>query len=156
MIQIGFYSFLALSQKPKIRIKFSASWWSGNKKHFCVLFIASHALLQSHVKSNRHSKRNFLTCYSCSHYSSMPLSTIFFHCKSNEIYYWKRKIFFLPTKKLIVLFRYPQKNMSFRCHLTADWVLRCMKYDNKKDAEKCVGTMVLLPKKLLLKHISIC
>ena len=26
--------------------KFSASWWSGNKKYFCFLFIASPALLK--------------------------------------------------------------------------------------------------------------
>ena len=37
-----------------MRIKFSVSWWSGNKKFFCVLFKASCALLQSHIKFNKH------------------------------------------------------------------------------------------------------
>ena len=38
---------------------------------FCFLFIASRALLQRHTEFNRILKRNFLTCYSCSYYSSM-------------------------------------------------------------------------------------
>ena len=35
------------------RIRFSASWWSGNEKYFCYLFIANRALLQSHTEFNR-------------------------------------------------------------------------------------------------------
>ena len=51
---------------------FSASWWSGNEKYFCFLFIASGALLQSHAEFNRLYKETFLhaipvritaTCY---------------------------------------------------------------------------------------------
>ena len=33
--QIFFYPLFVLSYKPKTRIWFSASWWSGNKKYFC-------------------------------------------------------------------------------------------------------------------------
>ena len=42
-----------LSYKPKTRIRFSASWWPGNEKYFCFLFIASRALLQSDAEFNR-------------------------------------------------------------------------------------------------------
>ena len=42
-----------LSYKPKKRIWFSASWWCGNEKYFCFLFIVSRALLQSHTEFNR-------------------------------------------------------------------------------------------------------
>ena len=42
-----------LLQKPKTRIKFSASWWSDNKKQFCFLFIVSHALLQRYAEFSR-------------------------------------------------------------------------------------------------------
>ena len=52
-LQICFYLLLVLSYKPKTRIWFSASWWSGNEKYFCFLFIASLALLQSHAEFNR-------------------------------------------------------------------------------------------------------
>ena len=38
-----FFSFFPY--KPKTRIRFLASWWSGNEKCLCFLFIASHALL---------------------------------------------------------------------------------------------------------------
>ena len=54
------------SAEPKnTRIKFSASWWSGNKKHPCFVFMASRALFQRHVEFNRLLKRNFLACYIC-------------------------------------------------------------------------------------------
>ena len=33
-----FYSFFFLLEKTQIRMKFSASWWSGNKKYFCFLY----------------------------------------------------------------------------------------------------------------------
>ena len=46
-------SSFVLSCKPKIRIRFSASWWSGTKRCFCFLLIVSRALLQSHVEFNR-------------------------------------------------------------------------------------------------------
>ena len=38
--------------KPKTTIKFPKSWWSGNNKYFCFLFIASRVLLQSHAEFN--------------------------------------------------------------------------------------------------------
>ena len=66
-----FYPFFGLSYKPKTRIRFPASWWSGNEKYFYFLFIASCASLQTHAKFNRPLQRNFLTCYSCSRYNSM-------------------------------------------------------------------------------------
>ena len=73
-------SFLALSYKPKTRIRFSASWQSGNNKCFSFFFIASRALLQSHAEFNRLSYRNFLIFYCCSYYSSMVQS------KTNILY----------------------------------------------------------------------
>ena len=42
-----FYFFL---QK---KIKFSASWWSGNEKYFCSLSVASRVLLQNYGELNR-------------------------------------------------------------------------------------------------------
>ena len=45
-LQICFYLLLVLSYKPKTRIWFSASWWSGNEKYFCFLFIANHPNLK--------------------------------------------------------------------------------------------------------------
>ena len=62
-----------LLEKPKIRINFSASWWSGNKKYFCVLFIASRTLRQRYAEFNRLLWKNFLICFSCSYYSSMGI-----------------------------------------------------------------------------------
>ena len=43
----------ALLQEPKIRIKFSANWWSGCEKYFCFLLIASLALFQMDAEFNR-------------------------------------------------------------------------------------------------------
>ena len=60
-----FCPFLQTKNKNQASVR----WWSGNKKYFFLLFIASHRLLQSHVKFNRRLKRNFLTCYSCLYYS---------------------------------------------------------------------------------------
>ena len=51
---------------------------SGNEKYFCILFVASLALIHSHSEFNRLLLRNFLTCYSCSYYSSM-IPVIFQH-----------------------------------------------------------------------------
>ena len=62
--KFAFTLFFFISYKPKTRIRFSASWWSGNEKYFCFLFIASRALLQSYAEFNRPLQRNFLTCYS--------------------------------------------------------------------------------------------
>ena len=41
-----FLSFFVLLEKIKIRVKFLASCWFGNKKYFCVLFIGSCAVLK--------------------------------------------------------------------------------------------------------------
>ena len=68
--KFAFILFFVLSCKTKTRIKFWASWWSGNEKYCCFLFIASRGLLQSHAKFNKLLYRNFLACYSCSYYSS--------------------------------------------------------------------------------------
>ena len=56
------YSFVFFSLKPKTRINFSASWWSGNKRYSWLLFIASRASLQRHAEFNSLLQRNFLTC----------------------------------------------------------------------------------------------
>ena len=45
-------SFFFLSHKLKTRVKFSASWWSGNEKYFSFLFIAIRALLQSQMPNS--------------------------------------------------------------------------------------------------------
>ena len=52
-LQVHFYPFFVFSQKPKTRINFSASRWSGNKKQFCFLFMANCALLRRYAKFNR-------------------------------------------------------------------------------------------------------
>ena len=39
--------------ETKKTIKVLASWWSGNKKWFCCLFISSPALLERYVEFNR-------------------------------------------------------------------------------------------------------
>ena len=50
-------NLLASSFCPFLQTKrktwFSASWWSGNEKYFCFLFIASRALLQSQAEFNK-------------------------------------------------------------------------------------------------------
>ena len=61
----GFIQLFVLFYKRKTKIRFSASWLSGNEKYFCSLFIVSRTLLQSHAKFNRLLESNFLTCYSC-------------------------------------------------------------------------------------------
>ena len=48
-----FLSFFVLLEKTKIRMKFSSSCWFGDKKYFCVLFIASHTLSQRYSEFNR-------------------------------------------------------------------------------------------------------
>ena len=71
LVTNGFYTLFVLSYKPETRIKFSASWWSGNEKCLCILSIESCALLQSHAEFNGLLQRSFITCYFCSDYSSM-------------------------------------------------------------------------------------
>ena len=50
----------------------------GLVKYSCFLFLASRALLQSHAGFNRLLYKGFLTCYSCSYYSSMVKIILFF------------------------------------------------------------------------------
>ena len=38
--------------KPKARTIFLGSWWSGNEKYSCILFIASRAPLKKHAEFN--------------------------------------------------------------------------------------------------------
>ena len=45
--------------ETKIRIKFSASWWSGNENISVFLLIANRALLQSHAELSRLLKKKF-------------------------------------------------------------------------------------------------
>ena len=42
-------SLFVFSYEAKTEVNFSESWWSGNKKYFCFLFIASRPLLQRHA-----------------------------------------------------------------------------------------------------------
>ena len=44
--------FLSFLTNQKQESLFSASWWCGNEKYFCLLFIASRALLQSPYKTD--------------------------------------------------------------------------------------------------------
>ena len=66
--KIAFILFLSFLTNQKQESGFSKMvvW---QQEIFFLLFIASHRLLQSHVKFNRRLKRNFLTCYSCLYYS---------------------------------------------------------------------------------------
>ena len=94
-----FLSSFFISYKLKTRIWFSASWWSGNEKYFCFLFIASRALLQSHAEFNRLLERNFLTCYSCTYYSFMVVAHSFeeiLFCHMNFIFsrFWSCSVWF--------------------------------------------------------------
>ena len=60
LVKNSLLSSFVLFYTSKTRIRFSASWWSGNKKYFCFFFITSCTLLQSHVKFNKLLQRNFL------------------------------------------------------------------------------------------------
>ena len=44
------FSFLTNQNQESV---FQQSWWSGNEKYFCFLFVASRAVLQSHDELNR-------------------------------------------------------------------------------------------------------
>ena len=81
-----FVFFFVLSDKPKTRIRFFASWWSGSKKYFCFLFIAIRVLLKIYADFNRLLQRNFLTCY-CSWYYSSILYVCYF------VVYVKNRLF---------------------------------------------------------------
>ena len=70
------FTFIPLcvpSLKPKARIQFSASWWSGDEKYLCFLIIVSCTLLQGCPKLKRLLLMDFLTCYHCSYYASKSL-----------------------------------------------------------------------------------
>ena len=64
-----FIPFLSFHRNQKQA--FLASWWSGNEKYFCMLFIASRALFQRYAEFNRLLEKDFRTCYSCPYYNSM-------------------------------------------------------------------------------------
>ena len=59
--KVIFCPLFVFSYKPKTRIRFSTSWWSGNKKYFCFLFenvrtfvdieIAVHFMISSRLKT---------------------------------------------------------------------------------------------------------
>ena len=59
--------FVEIKNKNQI----SSSWWSGNEKYFCALFMASRALIQRYAEFNRLLWKDFLKCYSRLYYSSM-------------------------------------------------------------------------------------
>ena len=48
-IILFFFPFLQTKNKNQV----FSSWWFGNNKYFCFLFIASRALFQSHAEFNR-------------------------------------------------------------------------------------------------------
>ena len=50
--KFSFIPFLPFRKIQK-KIKLPASWWSGNEKYFCFVFILGLALLQSHAEFNR-------------------------------------------------------------------------------------------------------
>ena len=52
------FSFFS-SNEPKTRTISLGSWWSGNKKYFRFLFIASHTLFERHAEFNNFLKWNF-------------------------------------------------------------------------------------------------
>ena len=53
-------SFVCPFVETKNNNQISASWWSGNEKYFCLLLIASRALLQRYAEFNRLLKTIFL------------------------------------------------------------------------------------------------
>ena len=53
------FKFTFTHLQPNRRIKFSASWWSGNEVYFCFLFVTSRALLHRYVEF-KFNKRIFL------------------------------------------------------------------------------------------------
>ena len=104
-------SSFSISYKLKTRTWFSGSWWSGKEKKFCLLFIVSRALLQSHAEFNRILYRNLPTCYSCSYCSSMiklnPTSLHYYRGKQYKngkltVYLTKCCYLFLPFSLFIV------------------------------------------------------
>ena len=52
-LQIHLYHLFVLSYKPKTKVRFLAIWWPGNEKYFCLLFIASCTLLESHAEFDK-------------------------------------------------------------------------------------------------------
>ena len=70
LLQICFYHPFVLSYKPKKRIWFAASWWSGNEKYFCFLFKRV-ALCFKAMPNLTYFYKGIFLCYSCSHYNSI-------------------------------------------------------------------------------------
>ena len=67
---------VVFSYKLKTRIRFSASWWSGNQRYFYFLFIVSRVLLQSHAKF----QQNFIKEF----FYMLFLFVLYFHAISQE------------------------------------------------------------------------
>ena len=99
--------------QAKTRIRFSASWWSGSKKYFCFLFIASRALLQSHTEFNRLLQGNFLKCYSCSYYSSMIITHVKSKGSKKQPFNKKGRNLLVPSLQSCQLGQDDRKNRIF-------------------------------------------
>ena len=77
MLQIRFYPLFVLSYKPKARLRFSASWWSGNKKYLCFCLWQVALYFKVIPNSIEFYKGIFLHfTFFCSYYSCILLDTI--------------------------------------------------------------------------------
>ena len=83
--------------KTKIIITFSVSWWSGDEKYFCFLFMVSCVLLQRYAKFNRPLSKDVLICYSCLYHSSMA------------------KSFLIYNVKVVLDYPFPSRSLTFCC-----------------------------------------
>ena len=80
--------------------------WSSGSEKIILLFVDSRALFQRYVEFNRLSEKNFLTCYSCSYYSSMiHYKLLLFSsgansgCKNSMTKLTSRSCYVLPPSK---------------------------------------------------------
>ena len=71
LIQLFLLLLSSFQQKPKARIKFLESQWSGNEEHLLILFIVGSSLPERNTEFNRYLQKNFLTCKQSTNYSSM-------------------------------------------------------------------------------------
>ena len=62
----------------------------------------SRALLENHAESKQLLKKNFLTCYSCSHYSSTIIVFSFLVKYWKLIYFFDKKETLIPTISFII------------------------------------------------------
>ena len=86
-------------------------------KYFYFLFIASRALLIRQTEFNIISSRNFITCYSCSYYSSLDYLITFEHRRNNWSYHNTNQ----KKQNTIIQHRGFQRNDSSQS-------IKCMKY----------------------------